>query len=439
MNMHKPAKLTLLISGLTLLASTPALAMDARSAGLGGSSIAHGKGVHGAYENPSSLMRMKRDGQVVHLHLGASMDVQDDAQIVDTVIDEETLPEDIEAEIDSFTGSVLSCDFNSAPETVCLTGTQRLAELSSRVLDVLNSVDGKPVQATAAADFGVAYTKWAFPIAMHYRTSVTGAAATAVAQSDLDYVNTFATVLVDDQLTFDELASSVPLSISADGQTLSVVQPEDALESDLEGSALVREQLGLSMATSIELGGFNVDIGITPKFSELRAASLSTEISDRFDDTNDSLEQQFEDNEIVDTTMNMDVGASLSLNHLPLRLSVVARNLAKETITTRDNFVFETTPQLIVGGAFSLGSLTITGDMALNEAKADNLDTQIVAVGVELGRSLMALRAGISHDNARNDDATALSLGFSLGPVHVGGRITDLNAAQLGAQLAFSF
>lgn len=437
--MFKPTFYAAIAATVTSLACSSAFALDARTAALGGSAIANGQGVHGAQENPSALMRMQRDQQTVHAHFGISTDVQDSSGLIQTAIDEENLPDDIEREIDALSGRVLNCDTSSSAETVCLEGTQTLAELSERVLEILDQADQQPINATLSADFGIAYTKWSFPIAMHYKASVTGAGTGLVAQGDRDYVGTFATVLADDQLTFDELLSSVPLSISADGQTLSVLQPEDALESDVAGSALIREQIGLSMATSLPVAGINVDFGVTPKFSELTASSLTTELNDRFNDDSEPFSDQFEENETVATTWNVDIGATAELTDAPISVSVVARNLFKETITTKENFEFETTPQLIVGGAYRLNSLTISADMALNEAKIDNRETQITAVGVEYVNRFFGARAGISHDEARTDDATALSLGFNLGPLHVGGRLTAAKAAQAGAQLSFSY
>lgn len=437
--MYKLICHTLIAASLSALLCSSAFALDARTAALGGSAIANAKGVHGALENPSALMRMQRDQQIFHIHFGISTDIQDSAALIQTAIDEETLPEDVEREIDILTGRVLTCDETSSPETVCLSDTRTLGELSTRVLDILNQADGQPINAMLAADFGIAYSKWSIPIALHYKQSVTGAGKSIIAQEDRDYVGTFATVLADDELTFDELFSAVPLTISEDGQSLSVLQPEDALESDVAGSFMVREQLGLSMATSVTVAGINVDVGITPKFSELTASSLTTELNDRFNDDSDTFATQFEENENTATTWNIDLGASANLTDAPITVSVVARNLIKETITTKENFEFETTPQLIVGGAYRLGRLTVSADVALNEAKLDNMETQITAVGVEMSNRFFGARAGISHDEARTNDATALSLGFSLGPLHVGGRLTAQKAAQAGAQLAFSF
>lgn len=429
----------IITAGLSALISGPVLALDARSAALGGSAIANGKGAYGALENPSSLMRMQRGQQTFHMHLGLSTDIQDSAGLIQTGLDEEELPDLIDTQIDALTGRTLSCNATSAPETVCLTDTAELANLSVRVLDILNQADGQPINANISTDLGIAYTNWSIPVALHYGSSATGAGKAIIAQEDRDYVSTFINVLSDDVLTANELITSVPLQISEDGQTLSVQQPEDTLESDVAGSALVREQIGLSMATSLTIAGVNVDLGVTPKFSELRASSLTTELRDRFNDDSDTFSLQFEDNETVANTWNIDFGASAHLSDAPITVSVVARNMLTESITTKENFKFETTPQLIVGGAYRLNRLTVSADVALNKAKIDNMETQITAVGVELASRLFGVRAGISHDEARTADATALSLGLSLGPIHIGGRLTAQRAAQAGAQVAFSF
>jgi len=439
--MYRFKRTTLVVAGICALISCPALALDARTAALGGSAIANARGAYGAFENPSSLMRMRRDGQVVHFHMGISIDLQDDGGYIATANDNEDLLENIDDELDALTGRTLTCNENSTPETVCLVDTGRLGEYSARILTILEDVDGQPLSGTGAADFGVAYTKWSIPIAIHYKTSVTGAAITRVEPGDKDYIATFADVLADDQLTYDELFSAVPLTVSPDGQTLSVLQPEDALQSGYQATGMTREQIGLSMATSAQLAGINVDFGFTPKFSELKSTSLIASFNERFDDDSDTVSDQFRNNETIATSWNADLGVSAILNDAPITVSAVARNLFKESITTKENFVFDTTPQLIVGGAYQLERFTVSADMALNEAKIDNMKTQILAVGVEFAHPIFGIRAGMSHDTARTGEATALSLGFSLGPLHVGGRVTntDKASAQAGAQIAFSF
>ena len=439
--MHKNISTLVIVTSIAFFTISPAFAVDARTAAVGGSAIANGYGVYGVRENPSSLMRMHRQQQRFHFHSGVGVDIQDNAGIIDNAIEQDTLVKDIEQEIDLITGSQLICNIDDGitSDETCVDGTQKLGDLATTVFDIVSRADNKPIRATAAADFGVAISTASIPVALHYRLSATVRSNSDITDNDLEYINGFATALSDDRLTFAELITNVPFSISPVGPSLVVGQPEDVLESDVQGNVLIRSQFGLSVARSFAIAGFNVDIGVTPKFSSLRAAGINTGLGEQFNENTDSLTRQLENSEITDNSFTADLGATTRLHSLPLQLSVVARNMIKESITTQDGFVFETTPQLIVGSAFSIGSLTLTGDLALNEAKVDSLDTQILAVGIDYSRKFFGLRAGIGHDNARTDDATALSLGVSLGPVHIGGRITDWQSAQAGAQIAFSF
>jgi len=437
--MHNFTRTMLATISLSLLATSQAFALDARTMALGGSAIANGVGVHGALENPSAMMRMNREAQGLHFHWDITVDIQDNARLLDYRGPDEDLPQDIEREIDALSGSTLTCEPQSPPETVCLTGTERLAQLSERVLEIMNRVDGESFNAHIKSDTGIAYTKWKVPVALHYRLAITGASVTDVEDGDRDYIQSFIDVLADDELTSDELIESVPLTISEDGQTLEILQPEDALRSNNQGGAAVRSQLGLSLATTIELAGHNVDIGITPKFSTVAAASLKGRVSDYFGDDKKSYSDEYKEGEGEENTVNMDFGATVESTTKPLRISIVARNLANEKVTTQRGFVFRTTPQFIIGSAYTIDRLTLTGDFALNKAKIDNFETQVLALGAEVSWPFLTLRAGISHDNARSREASAISTGFSLGPLHVGGRLTGSKAVQAAAQLSFSF
>ena len=77
--------------------------------------------------------------------------------------------------------------------------------------------------------------------------------------------------------------------------------------------------------------------------------------------------------------------------------------------------------------------------VALNGADLDGIETQPIALGIEFGTGSLALRGGLSIDLGRIDDEVALSAGFRLGPLEVGGRLSGINEGQLGAQLAFGF
>ena len=441
LNRQVAGTVTLLLS--MVVTATPALSADARSIALGGSAIANGKGAYGAVENPASLMAMKRRGERFHFQIGFSAQVRDSGNLFDTFDDEDNqnLITDIESEIESLEQTQVSCDpvFGSSDD-VCVTGTAELGNLSERLLDILDAVDDETLDAQITADFGGARTQGNYPFAVNLRIQATGAGTQSVADGDRVYVEEFETVLSDNELTLGEAADSSFLQVSALGIPLGIVQPEDVLTSDGQASAVLRTQLGISFATTIKVGNVIADVGITPKFSSLVARSVEASIENQLLDDTESLNNQFDDSEVTESSFTFDVGGSVQLSQLPLRLAAVLRNAAPESVSTLSGFEFETTPQLIVGALYRLNNLSVNADIALNEAEVDNFTTQMAALGLEYGLSFLSLRAGISHDASRPDNATAFSVGAGLGPLNIGGRLgNNSDSLELGAQLSFSF
>ncbi len=418
------------------------IASDARSISLGGAVVANGMGVPGALSNPASMMSMQRRGEKTHLRIGFSAEFRDTGNAIDTLIDDdnEDLISDIDREIDILSTTPITCiPTVTDGDEPCLTGTQALSDLSGRVLNILDILDEESIEGLGIADFGMAFTQGRVPFAVNLRVSAAGSGTPDIAEGDRSYISEFGTVFDGDELTLNEVLTSNFLEVDAAGLPLSVQQPEDVLQSEASGGVMLRTQLGLSFATTVAVAGYSVDVGVTPKFSSLLARSLSVRVSDEFVENVPSAADRFDDTEVTETSFTTDVGGSMTLKQVPVQVAAVIRNLIPESITTNEGFEFETTPQLVVGAAIAQGMVTITGDIALNEAKQDNFETQKMGLGVEFGKSILALRGGISHDAARDNDSTSLSLGFGLGPLEVGGRLTGTESAELGAQLSFSF
>lgn len=425
--------------------ANPSWASDARALALGGSAIAHGQGAHGAFENPASMMSMKRAGQKVHFRFGVSAEIRDTGSAIDTLTDEanENLISDIETEIDVLSAKTIDCDpVQGNPDDVCVDGTQPLADLSTRLLNILDLVDGESIDTQGNFDLGMAFTKAPVPVAVNLHVSATAAGKPTITEGDRAYIQEFEDLLDNDNLTLSEAQTSTFLAVDDLGiplVVLGVQQPEDILTSEAQGSALLRTQLGIGFATTLSVGGLIIDAGITPKFSSLKAYSTSLEVRDEFNDNVLSVSDRFEDSEVSESSFTFDVGGSMQLKKVPLRVAAVLRNMVPESIKTDEGFEFETTPQLIVGALLHRGPLSITADLALNEAKVDNFSTQKIAVGVEFATKLLAIRGGLSHDAARTTDTTALSLGFGLGPLQIGGRLAGTESLEAGAQLSYSF
>ncbi|MFK7862305.1 MAG: conjugal transfer protein TraF [Granulosicoccus sp.] len=434
------------VAALLAASAGSAIANDARAIALGGSVIANGKGVHGAIGNPASMMAMQRRSETVHFRFGFGAEFRDSGDTLDTLTDSENedLISDIEREIDVLSSAPITCnpiegEFQSTGSDPCVSGTQSLSDLAGRVLDIIDLVDEESIEGLGVADVGMAFTHSTVPFAINLRFSAAGSGSPDISDGDRAYISEFSTLLDDDSITLDELNSSEFLSFNDVGEPLTVQQPEDVLQTRGSGGALLRTQLGVSLATTVIVGGHNVDLGVTPKFSSLRAQNLDIPVSDEFREEVPSASDQFKDSEVSESSFTIDIGGSMLLPDIPVRVAAVIRNLIPESIKTMDGFEFETTPQLILGAAFHRGLLSVTGDLALNEAEQDNFATQKLGVGVEYGTRLLAVRAGINHDAARTTETTALSLGFGLGPLDIGGRVTGVDALEMGAQIAFSF
>ncbi len=360
----------LLTTGLLLGLTTVhnAFALDARSIALGGSAISNGEGVHGALENPASLMTMQNAGKRGAFHIGGSIDLRDSADVVGIVDDNKDLRQDFETEIDQVSGQTLGCDILTATATtVCLTDTAELGDLSARVLDILNQVDGEGVDGQATGDFGLAITSKQIPFAVHLRVMGTALGTPNIAESDKDYTSVIAETLQDGNLTFGEITDNLEYAVNTNGTTLELVSPENTLQSEGDAAAIIRTQLGVSLARTFTLGNRDYDMGITPKVSRYIAGYINVNVADQFDDDTESLADLFNDSEVEGSSVTFDYGISTDLPNQPIRLSAVIQNVIGESINI-DNYSFETTPQLIVGGSYQLGNARFNADLALNEA-----------------------------------------------------------------------
>ena len=427
-----------------LIAANGARANDARAIALGGSNIADGHGVPGALANPAALMAMGRRGERLHFRFGLSGELRDDAQLIDIATDEanETLASDTEDAIAAIDASRVGClDVNAIDQTVCVSGLAPVARLTERALDVLDRIDGESVTARLGGDAGFAVTAGTTPFALHVQARVIGRARVDVADADRAYLNGFTSTLADGVLTLGEIRDTAQFTLDEVNQRLEVRQPEDALVSSSQGGGVARLILGASLARTVNIGGRAVDVGLTPKFSAYVTRGIEARVGDEFDENNPTLQRQLENSEVTGTSFTVDIGASVALEERPLRLAAVVRHALPESIETGDGVEFHTTPQLVVGGAWRRegSSLTVSADLALNEAEIDGFPTQVLALGAELVRGPLALRGGINHDAARAVSPTALSLGLGLGPFDLGVRVSSVENIQAGVQLSLGF
>ncbi|HBR96443.1 MAG TPA: hypothetical protein DD979_03575 [Gammaproteobacteria bacterium] len=432
------------ISALSLamlgaMASNALHADDVRSLSMGGAAVSAGTGVAGVMGNPSLLLRAQNQEDDYQFHIGLYAQVRDNADIADEVDKHENTIDNIDAEVDAIAAQDVTCVTpNASRDDVCLTGTQALADLADSLLDTFENVDGEPVDARIGIDIGFSVLHTSIPFTVHLSTRATGSGQADISQEDVDYTSDLANVLGDDNITLGEIEDTAAIALTNNNGTIQIEEPEDVLTSEATGSAVLRTQLALAFAKSFAIGEQMVDIGVTPKLSSLRAGDFTKPI-DELDDDDTDLGDEFEESENKETSFTFDLGASTTLpDNDSVRFGGVVRNVLKESIESKNGFEFETTPQAIVSATYHNDTFLVTGDLALNKAKEDNFETQMLSVGTELTMSFFSFRAGIGHDLAADDEPTTAAVGVGLGPVDIGFR---LNGSKVhgGIQLALSF
>jgi len=429
------------------LSATVVMAQEGRSVALGGSAITHGKGVPGIFANPATLLHLNRRNRNIHLRLGVGVDFRDPGTLFDSVFEKDDILDDIDNAIEILSDSPVTCvTLDISSDTVCLSDTTTIGQEFENLVNEITGVSEQPIELIADARAGFGYTGGSVPFAVHFGYSVVVAGELIASDNDIEYLTILQDALIDGELTVGDIIDTVvsggtqliDLSEALDG-TLDVVEPEDVLSSEFEGVRIDRMQFGVSFGLSFEVAGRPLDIGITPKISNITTLRSQGFIASEFDDSTPSISEDFNDSETTTTTFTVDIGGTYPLSD-QLAVSGVLKNLITETADTSfDSFTVETTPQLIVGGVYEFSNFTVNADLALNSAERDGVETQPIALGIEFGRGNYSLRGGLSIDNGRTEEEAAITLGFGLGPLQVGSRVASLKAIQTGAQLSFSF
>jgi len=428
---------------------SPAIANDARAVSLGGLALTHGQGVHGVLANPATLMHLQRRGQGVHLRFGASADLRDPGKFIESAIDNRNLAADITNSINQLDSAVIGFECGQAvlgndPNVACLNNTGGLGADFQRVIEIMRTLSQQPMEVLAGVQGGFGYSKSRIPMTVHFNYSLAGAGVIGFSQNDLAYLSVLENALIDGTLTSGDIINSVVsgtqiIAINPNVDNILIARPQDVLTSQFGGTRLDRRQVGISLAHTFEVAGRDVDVGITPKVSSITTYRAAGTVASEFDLSTPSIADDFINSETNTVTFTLDVGATYSVNE-KLAVSGVIRNLFPEIAPSSfDNFTIKTTPQMMVGAAYQFTRIKVNLDAALNAAEQDGVITHPFALGAEYGQGNYSLRTGISVDNGRTADKAALTLGFGLGPLQFGARVSSLNAIQAGAQLSYSF
>ncbi|NMT62164.1 conjugal transfer protein TraF [Marinobacter orientalis] len=239
---------------------------------------------------------------------------------------------------------------------------------------------------------------------------------------------------------------------NADPATLAGADLDRDLQSRGSILASAVTEVGISLATSIDLqNDSQLQIGLSPKYVQLRTFQYTQSVSGFEDDNFDN-----DENETDKSGFNLDVGAAYAFgsrnqwnagvsikNLIPMELDSAANR------PDEDERTLELNPMVTAGiahkGDFHV--ITAEADLTKKEAFGYEDDTQWVAFGAEFDAFRYAqLRVGVRQNLASNDDNngieedTQFTAGIGLSPfgarLDIGSLVSDADvgaAIELGA------
>lgn len=177
-------------------------------------------------------------------------------------------------------------------------------------------------------------------------------------------------------------------------------------------------EVGISVATSIDLAdGSQLQIGVSPKYVQLRTFQYTETVASFEDDNFDD-----DENETDESSFNLDIGAAYAFgeqnewnagvvvkNLIPMELD---SNASSDPLKKEQKYTLELKPMLTAGIAHTGEFHVVTAELDLTKKKGFGYadDTQWLAIGLELDAWRYAqIRFGARQNLASNDDNNGIA------------------------------
>ncbi len=396
MHVNRLSKLSLAI-GLSI-ATTSALAspqafMSSRSFAMGGTGVAVATPSAAPSSNPAMMAAQQHDWADDFGLMLPSVNVRaaDEEEVIDQI-------DDIQDVIDDFDGLVNGFD----ETTATVDDVNRFQVTAKDLNDRLSAFSNDTLRANIGLGLGFAVPSSRFAVGVFTTGNLT-----ATVRGELDN---------DDEALLNRIANA---SSAADIDN--IINNDQNVERDEEGnikfdsrgrilaSAVV--EAGVSFAKTFQLNnGETFQVGISPKYVELRTFQYTETVSGFEDDEFDGDEYQTEK-----SGFNVDIGAAYAFGQdNEWNAGVVVKNLipmeldsARSRPAIEKQYTLELNPMVTAGIAHKSDYHVVTAELDLTKKEAFGYedDTQWLALGAEFDAWRYAqLRAGVRHNLASNDD-----------------------------------
>ncbi len=371
--------------------SFSALAVDARSQGMGNTGVATSEYYLAAFHNPALGAHFGEKDDFALLLPSVRVGMHDKDDVIQTIDD----ANDVYDRLDG--GSTNLAD----------------AQLLSKYMDDLEGT--APIKVDAGLNLLVAIP-----------TNVVSVSLFANA-----YTEVIATTLVDSK-----------------GDGYDSANPNDVIgrfdNSEVKFAAFGVSEIGLSFSKEFQIYGQDVSFGISPKYQQLLTYAAQDNIED-FDI------DDYEDSEVSDSAFNVDLGMAWRSD--AWRAGLVVKNLISNEISTNyssnsaQNYTYELKPEAALGLGYTNSFFTAALDVDLTKKtrfKELDDDTQFVRLGVEGNAWNWAqLRAGYEIDLQDTMD-NSITAGIGISPfdvvnLDIAGSYAGEGQFGASASLAFTF
>ncbi|MEQ6884153.1 conjugal transfer protein TraF [Salicola sp. Rm-C-2C1-2] len=407
------SRLSLAVALATTAASAqaaPPQFSDARAFGMGGTGVAAARPSGAALLNPSLLAADHsgwNDGFAVTLP-SVNARYAENEDVVDEV-------DQIQDTIEQLETAINSINSNNPSQSDIDTAQNQAGQLATQ----LRGVNNEFVRGDGGLGTLFAVPSPTLGVGLHANAQLRATVESRIDPKDLEALDRVANLnnpknANDIENALGSLYDSGEINPKSDGRVLASAVGE----------------IGLTLATSFNIQGQDLNIGVTPKLVQMRTFDYAQGVDDFDEDDFDAAEYETDDSHI-----NVDIGASTDLGaENQWRLGASVRNLIPQTLkTVKDNNLSKIydqkemtlDPLVTVGVAHTSSWHTLTADVDLtkNEGIGPAADQQWVALGGEFNvYDWINLRAGARQNLASEtgangiEEETQYTAGFALSP-----------------------
>lgn len=428
-----PLAAALCLASASALAS-PQTFMSSRSFAMGGTGVATAHPAAAGASNPAMMASTHHEWSDDFGLIFPSINARaaDEEETIDQV-------DDIQDVIDVLESEFVNFDQTNSDLEVVQDGA---ADLRDRLV----AFDNDTVRVNAGVGLGLSVPGKSLAVGFFSNANITATVRGDVSGNDINALSAIANATN---------AAEADLAISNIIDEGDLNDPnDDRLDLTSRGKILASAvgEVGISFARQFDLANRNqLQLGVSPKYVQLRTFQYTESVSDFEDDEFDSDESQTDK-----SGFNLDIGAAYAFgNEKQWNAGIVVKNLIPMELDSaasrsgEDVRTLELNPMATAGIAHQSNFHVITAEVDLTKKEAFGFedDTQWLALGVELDAWRYAqLRFGARQNLASNDDNSGIEedtqftagIGVSIfgARLDVGALISDADtgaALELGA------